>query len=320
MTTIASIKRLDLRSVWKNEAHDFTPWLVENIEGLGEALGMELEVLHREAAVGAFSLDILAKDIGRDRTVIIENQLEATNHDHLGKLLTYAAGHDASAVVWVAKEIREEHRQTLDWLNQHTDSNIEFYAVMLEVLQIDDSRPAFNFRPVVFPNEWRKSRVDSSGASGTSEKQEAYRAFFQDLIDTLREKHHFTGARKGQPQSWYSFACGLRSAHFSACFVQDSRVRAEIYLDTGSADTTKALFDNLHGHKAQIEKLAGEELTWERLDERRASRISILRAGSIEDDETTLADIQKWLVEKLLRLKKVVDDKSIRQILQQAGE
>ena len=200
MVDFGEIKILDLRVVWPNEARDFTPWLAANITELGDALGMDLEVSTTEADVGDFSLDILAKDLGTGRQVVIENQFGATNHDHLGKLLTYAAGFDATAVIWVAETIRDEHRQALEWLNRRTDIETHFFALVVEVFQVDNSRPAFKFKPVVSPNEWQRATREAAERQ-ESPRAESYRQFFQILIDELREKHRFTGARAGQPQN-----------------------------------------------------------------------------------------------------------------------
>ena len=147
----------------------------------------------READVGGYSLDILASDLNRDRPVVIENQLETTDHDHLGKLLTYAAGFDANVVVWLTREFRDEHRQALDWLNQRTGEDTQFFGVVVELWKIDDSRPAPHFNLVAAPNGWRKesvSRAAERKAENPSAKGERYRAFFQRLIDSLREDHN----------------------------------------------------------------------------------------------------------------------------------
>ncbi|HLB45957.1 MAG TPA: DUF4268 domain-containing protein [Anaerolineales bacterium] len=305
MKEFGIIKKVSLRDIWPKEASDFTPWLAQNLPALSEALGMELELRSREAPVGDFSLDILAHDLGRDRPVIIENQLTPTDHDHLGKLLTYAAGYDAGAVVWVAEEIREEHRQTLDWLNQHTDAAVEFHGVVVEVITIDDSRPAYNFKLVAFPNEWRKSNIRSS-VGEASERGELYRRYFQPLVDELREKHHFTRARVAQPQNWYTFSSGIAGITFVNSFAQRGRVRAEIYIDLGEADVNNELFDNLIKSKEEIETASGETLSWERLDNRRGCRIAVYRLGSIEDDQSQLEEIRAWSIDRLLKLRRIL--------------
>ena len=229
MDQFGVLKRIDPRQAWPHEGSHFSPWLAEHLAELGEALKMEVELQSREAPVGDFSLDLLARDVGRDRIVIIENQLAATDHDHLGKLITYAAGFDAGVVIWIATEIREEHRQAIDWLNQHTETGVEFFAVLLELLQIDESRPAYSFRPVAFPNSWRKTNVPVNGT--VSERGEKYRRFFQNLIDELRKKHRFTNARAAQPQNWYSFASGTTGVTYGANFAQGGRVRTEVYIE-----------------------------------------------------------------------------------------
>jgi len=304
MTDFGEIKPVTIREIWPNEATDFTPWLMDNIDRLGQALGMELEIQDREVDVGDFSLDILAKDLGTGRTVIIENELKETDHDHLGKLLTYAGGFDAGVLVWIATQLRDEHRKALEWLNEHTGPDIDCFGVVIEVFRIDNSRPVFNFKPVVFPNEWQK---DTGRRSSTkSPKAEAYRNYFQGLIDELRTKHKFTGAKVGQPQNWYSFASGVNGIIFSNVFVQGGKVRAEVYIDFQDKEKNKDLFDKLIERKELIEKEFGSNLYWERLDDRRASRIAIYRGGDIDSSSATLDEIRSWSIDNLLRLKKVL--------------
>ena len=310
MVELGSIEQVDLREVWSHEAQDFTPWLAENLDKLGEALGLDLELRSAEAAVGPFSLDVLAHDLGSNRPVIIENQLEVTNHDHLGKLLTYAAGYDAYAVVWLTKEFRDEHRQALDWLNQRTDEDTQFFGVVVEAWRIDKSRPAPHFRAVAFPNDWQKQsskgQRNSGATSNVSERGERYRAFFQSLIDTLREEHRFTNARKGQPQSWYNFSSGTRGVSYNPSFSPPRGIaRVELYVDRGDHDLNKRLFDELEDRKETIESLIQGEWEWERLDNRRACRISVVRAANIDDHPDTLEKLQGWMVDRLLAFKRV---------------
>lgn len=301
------LKKVSLREIWPHEASDFTPWLANNIEELGLAIGIELELIEREASVGDFSLDLLAKDLGSTKTVIIENQLTQTDHDHLGKLITYAAGFSASIIIWVSEVIREEHRQALDWLNQRTDSDTLFFGVVVEVFKIDDSKPAFNFKIAASPNEWQKSKTHSGSSLTVSTKGEKYRAYFQLLLDELREKYHFTGAKLGQPQNWYSFSSGISGITYGAVFSQGGKARTEVYIDLGDHEKNKQIFDLLKEEDAQIEKEIEENLCWERLDDKRASRLALYTNGNIEDSDAELEIVKNWHIEKLLKFKKYLD-------------
>jgi hypothetical protein len=301
---LGDLRRVPLREIWPHEARDFTAWLAEHLTDLGNALGLDLELVAREAPVGAFSLDLLARDLGRNRTVIIENQLEPTNHDHLGKLLTYASGHDAHVVIWIAADFRDEHRQALDWLNQHTDENIEFFGVVVEALRIDDSLPAVNFKLIASPNEWRKQNVGGPVVQPTA-RGEAYRAFFQPLIDNLRDTHHFTNVRIAQPQGWQSFGSGVMGLNYGTCFSLHDRARVELYIDRQEAEFNKHAFDELYSQKDEIEAAFGERLEWQRLDGGQASRVAIYRSGSIRDNAAALEDLRQWMADRLLRIKNV---------------
>ena len=148
------IEQLDIREIWADEAGDFTPWLAENLDLLGKELGMNLELVEVEKAVGPFSLDILARDVDNGTLVAIENQLEYSDHGHLGQLLTYVAGCDAGVAVWVSPWIRPQHRQAIDRLNQVSDGEIQFYGVEIRAIKVGDSSPAPDFRPVAVPDEW----------------------------------------------------------------------------------------------------------------------------------------------------------------------
>jgi hypothetical protein len=303
---LGTLQRVDPRSIWRHEAHDFTPWLVENIEMLGEVLGLELEVIDREAEVGDFSVDVRARDLGRDRLVVIENQLEATDHSHLGQLITYAAGLEAAVVIWVSREFREEHRQALDWLNRGDGATTEYFGVALELLQIDDSPPAVNFRLVASPNNWSRASKRSPGVDEISGKRAAYQQFFQRLIDELRERHRFTNARAGQPQNWYTFSSGSRGFTYSMSFAQTGELRAELYIDFQDRAKNEMALDALALGRDVIEAEFAEPLRWERLDTRRACRVACYAAGSIDDPAEQLEQYHRWAVDHLLRFKRVL--------------
>ena len=304
MTNLARIERVDLREMWPNEASDFTPWLAENIGELGAALGMDLEVETQEASVGGYSLDILARESESGRPVVIENQLDVTDHSHLGQLLTYAAGFEANVIVWIAQQFREEHRAALDLLNSRTGDDSEFFGVEVELWRIDNSRPAVNFKLAATPNEWRKQ--GKAAGRGASERGERYCAFWQALLDTMRDEHRFTNAKKVQPLAWCSFPAGYgQRVIYQARFRSADKARVELRIDSGDREWNINLLNQLSEHKEGIESELGEALEWEPLEHRRRCRIAVDREGRIDDDPETLEEIREWMVDRLLKFKSV---------------
>ena len=305
---LGTIEKVDIRQVWSNEASDFTPWLAENIELLGEALGMDLELQMQEAPVGGYSLDILAREMGSGKYVVIENQYGNTDHDHLGKLLTYAGGYDAYTAVWVSERFRDEHREALDLLNRRTGEDTAFFGVVIEVLKIDNSRPAPNFDLVVTPNEWRRQTGGTVRSGDVSSRDERYGEFWQLLIGDLVERGFITSSRRANRGNWQDFSTGSSSLMYRSTFSGGQRPRVEFYLDRGK-DFNKSAFDFLIKDKEQIESALGFELSWERLDNRKASRIATYTDGSIEDSDDKLLEIRNWMVDRLLKFKEVFGPK-----------
>ena len=305
---LATIQRVDLRGVWSSEAADFTPWLAENIGKLGEALGMELEVEAQEAPVGGFALDILARDPENNRQVVIENQLGATDHTHLGQLLTYAAGFDANVIVWIARSFRDEHREALDLLNRRTGEDTEFFGIEVELWRIDDSRPAPNFKLVATPNEWRKQTFrPSSSVSGEKERlREISQEFWRPLTDALREDHDFIEPESTGATGRRRFSTGhTEGVMYEANFYSKGKAVVNLQIAGADKDWNKELFDQLEERKDDLESEFGEAFEWERRSGGKSSEIRLVRPGSIDDDEETLAEIRAWMVERLLKFKQV---------------
>ena len=294
---LGCLRKIDVRNVWPREDSDFTRWLAEHLGKLGEELGLDLELERREAPVGTFSLDLLARD-GAGRIVIIENQLASTDHDHLGKLLTYAGGRDANIIVWVATDFREEHRQALDWLNQRSTEETEFFGVRVEGWQIDDSRPAPHFTLISDP----KMR-----ATTVSKRDRKHQNFFQSLIDALRERG-FTRTRRALPRNSCAFPAGCSPrVVYAAAFGKkgrNARVRVELYIN-GMKGWNKTLFDALLERKEAIETELGFQLKWDPLDGNRPCRIAVFREGSIDDDEAGLDEIKNWMIDRLIAFREV---------------
>ena len=317
MVDLGAIKRVDLREVWPHEEHNFSKWLAGNLDKLGEALGLDLEFRERESPVGPFSLDVLAHDRDSDRPVIVENQLEVTNHTHLGQLLTYAAGYDAYAVVWLTREFQDEHRQALDWLNQRTGEDTAFFGVVVETWRIDDSRPAPHFKVVTMPNDWQKRMASARRnrrARANVATTESNRNFFQGLdLALLKEVGLVPGGnhprwrwQRFRPDSrWrdyvYYGASDEPLGHF------DGNIWVQLYINSDDKSWNKALFDRLETRKEHIETELSGSVEWLRQDSLKASRVLAVREGSFEEDLETERRLQDWVVEQLIGFQRVFE-------------
>ena len=314
MTTdnLGRIQRVGLRQYWEHEARDFTPWLASNIEMLGEAVGISLEMTEQESAVGSRSLDIFAIDRSDGRPVIIENQLEITDNDHLSRLLIYAAGKDAKSVIWVAREIDDEHRQVLDWLNQRTDENTQFFGVVIELWQIDQSRPAPYFRVAVAPNGWRKLNLPGRRTPSVGIRQRNF-AFRKQLADRLQQEHNFrvSDSLTGN-NSWCVLGSVEAIGHYSTDFPRD-HIRVNLVIGSSSQRTpgwNQQRMARLKQYQSHIElsliEEDWEELRWVPSGSAQRSFVSVFRRDNIHNGESFWPEYQNWIIKKFFRLRETL--------------
>lgn len=220
---LGRLQKVDINTVWKTEYNHFTPWLAkeENISLLGEELKIDLEVIEMEKSVGPFRADILCKDTTTDKYVIIENQFGKTDHTHLGQIMTYASGLSAFTVVWIAETFTEEHRAVLDWLNNITDQNIEFFGIEIELFRIGESSPAPMFNMVSKPNTWSKSIKKSSSNIQLTETKILQEQYWQSLKEYVEMQNISFRMQKALPQHWTNISIG--KSNYKLCAIANSR-------------------------------------------------------------------------------------------------
>lgn len=301
--SLGKLVKVELRDIWISESSDFTPWLARenNLSILGETLGLELELEAQEKAVGPFRADILCKDIGTNAWVLIENQLERTDHSHLGQLLTYASGLEAVTIIWIAARFTEEHRSTLDWLNRITDETFRFFGVEVELWRIGESPAAPRFNIVSKPNNWNKlvtqaaRAIDDSELTSTKALQLAYWGALGGAL--VSGGGPLAKERKPQPQSWMAYSIGRTGFSVNASMARPKRqVRAELYMSSPNA---KAFFHLLHAQKAVIEAELGYSLDWEELPEGKDSPISTPLNQIAPEDQADWARQHEWLAGRM---------------------
>lgn len=278
---LGTLKKIDLREAWKHEANEFTKWLAqeENLSLLADEIGFDLKLVQVEAAVGDFSADILAEEENTGRKIIIENQLEVTDHSHLGQIITYASGYDAGVVVWVVKDVREPHRQAIDWLNNHTDDTIEFYLVKIELWQIGESPYAPKFDIICKPNDWAKTVKEATGNQELTETKLKQLEFWNQFKEYAQQRHTKLRLQKTYPQHWTSISIGFSGAYVSLTVnSQNGELGAELYIPDN-----KDLYQRLLARKGDIERDLGEVPQWMELTGKKASRIKVVMSGEFDD-------------------------------------
>jgi hypothetical protein len=298
---IARISYVELRQVWPNEARDLTPWLLSNSDVLADALGVELEIEEAEHPVGGFSLDLLGRDHTHGCVLIVENQVEQTDHGHLGQLLTYASGTDAGTVVWIARDFRDEHRQALDWLNEHTGEDVRFFGVALRAIRIADSPPAPLLEVVAKPNDWQK-RVRATTSGG--DREGAYQQFWTTFLAALRERRpDLLPTRSSAPTTSY---VGLQMI-LTGCRVfvamGPGHVRVELYIDTEDRQRNREILDAFAAHGPELGAAVGLPVEFDRVETRQACKVLVRREAPATPILTPDAhdELRDWMLEVTAR-------------------
>lgn len=291
---LGRLERVDVRAYWPDEARDFTPWLAENIDLLSEAIGgLDLEVKEQEGKVGDFRTDLVCRDTD-GHPVIVENQFGKTDHDHLGKLLTYAGGKDAAVIVWVAEEFRDEHRAALDWLNEHTAGDVHVFGVQIELWKIGDSAPAPRFNVVSKPNDWVET-VRHTGEMSNTEKLRF--DFWTDLRVVMEQSQGKVAPVKPSKESWMSFAVG-RSDFCLWAIIRVAKKRIAVRLIIRHEEA-KVLYRLLHQQKDAVEQAIGQDLEWSELPDKKQSHVTLWRENCDVLDKDQWGDLHSWFHEYL---------------------
>ncbi|MDP8206015.1 MAG: DUF4268 domain-containing protein [Candidatus Electryonea clarkiae] len=292
---LARLRKIDLREAWNNEASDFTNWLAEdeNLQLLSDEIGIDISLIQTEASVGRFFVDILAEEENTGRKIVIENQLEATNHDHLGKLITYASGFDAEIVIWIVKDVKDEHKQAIDWLNEHTDDKIYLFAIKMELWQIAESPFAPKFQVISKPNDWAKTIKKTTAQSSLTDTKLLQLEFWDQFKEYAKEQKTSLNLRKAYPHHWYDISIGSSKAHIALIIdTRLSQLRCELYIPN-----SQDLYDKLFLNKTDIEsKFDSFSLEWMELEGKKASRIRSVKDMENVTENSSWEEAFAWLL------------------------
>jgi hypothetical protein len=303
--TIGRLEMCDLRELWPKEAKDFTRWLAENLDILGEKLGLSLSLVSREAAAGPFSADILAED-GDGNPVIIENQLEPTDHDHLGKIITYMSNLDAKVAIWVTSESRPEHETAVHWLNEALPADSGVYLILLEAYRIEDSSPAPMFTLVAGPS--LASKEIGSQKKELAERHRLRLEFWTELLERANRRSPLHCRVAPSYYNWLAAGAGVGGMSFSYVIrMKDARV--ELGINRTSGEENAELFDQLHAERGPIEQAFGGALVWDKQEGRKSCFVRYnLKTGGLADREKW-GEVQEEMIDAMMRMEKALGPK-----------
>lgn len=294
------LESVDVRNLWKHEQYDFSVWLSkpENIDYLSDELGLTLTDVQTEVFVGSYRCDVVAKDETSGIQVVIENQLEASNHDHLGKIITYASGLNASVIVWIVTEAKEEHRSAIEWLNNNTSQGISFFLIELHAYKIGDSLPAPKFEMIEKPNDFIKYNKVSKDEGDTVSRARRFE-FWTKFNEVLIAKGKPFNVRKPSTDHWYDVAIGTSKAHISINLVnKEGKIVLELYIPDD-----KPLFDMLYEQQTEIEAELNMNFEWERLNKKKASRIKYAIPGLNFEDQSNYSELMDKVIECVQKMR-----------------
>lgn len=300
---LGKLEEVDIRKVWPHEQYDFSKWLAteENIKELGDALNLSLTDVETEKFVGNYRCDILCKDEITGKMVLIENQLEPTNHDHLGKIITYASGLDAAVVVWIVASARDEHASAIEWLNKHTDDEISFFLMEVHAYKIGDSDPAPQFKIIEQPNDFVKIVKAVSKNSDMNESQKNRLEFWTQFNEVVDSQGKPFNKRKATTDPWYNVAIGSSDASISIDLVnKEHKIRVSLWINDN-----KDIFDALFQRKDEIETALGFGLEWNRLDNKKASYICTYIKGLDFKKQDNYPMLMEQIVDLVLKMRNV---------------
>jgi len=304
---LGKLKKIPLRDAWKHEALNFTNWLAdsENLQLLSNEIGIDISLIKTEASVGKFSVDILAEEENSNRKIVIENQLESTDHDHLGKIITYASGFDAEIIVWIVKDVRDEHKRAIDWLNENTNEKIMFFAINIELWKIGDSELAPKFNIISKPNNWSKAlkkTANSSAQGKVTDLNMLQLEFWTALNEYFNNNDATVNTRTPRPQHWYdlSLGCGQKAYLSLVVHKKGGYCSAEVYIPN-----SKELYLDLEQNKQEIESETGIEFEWMELPAKQASRIIVKQFDFDLQDTDAWEKHHQWLLKTIEKIKSV---------------